>query len=138
MKQITRTDATLALMQIFDRLDAAERKAALRPKADDQRPEVEADGRSDAEKAIDSVALETGRKSILEGALYRWNEVRASRDEESGTVNVTSYEKWLKSKAQDIPDYVSRDAFVTYFSDDLLALYESEKAEAIARLEEEE
>lgn len=147
MSEITRNDAVMAVMQVFDRLEAAERKA---DKAACELGNMALDGAGlgSAEtsdeplvpeaRIIDATVEKAGRKAVLKECVYGWSHVTASRDEESGLVNVTSYEKWLKKKISRIPDYASRVGFLAYFADDLREMYEADKAEAIAELEEDE
>lgn len=141
MNDITRTDAVMAVMQVFDRLEAAERRAEVAerkaaaislgedaPSGDDGRPEVD--------RMLDAAVIKAGRKAILEKHIYSWGCVSANRDEDSGDINVMRYERWLQEKVRSIPDYVSRDGFLAYFAQELSEMYEAEKAEAMAELEE--
>lgn len=133
MNDMTRTDAVMAVMQVLDRLEAAERKAAAISLGE---PPSGDDGRPEADRLLDAAVIKAGRKAILEKHIYSWGCVTATRDEDSGNVNVTSYERWLEEKTRSIPDYASRDGFLAYFAKDLNEMYEAEKAEAMAELEE--
>lgn len=141
MNDMTRTDAVMAVMQVFDRLEAAERRAEVAerkaaaislgedaPSGDDGRPEVD--------RMLDAAVIKAGRKAILKKHIYSWGCVIANRDEDSGDINVMRYERWLQEKVRSIPDYVSRDGFLAYFAQELSEMYEAEKAEAMAELEE--
>ncbi len=137
MNDMTRTDAVMAVMQVFDRLESAERKADQAACMLGNTALAGQEGyRTEAEAMLDAAVTKAGRKVVLEKHLYSWNQASASRDEDSGIVNATSYEKWIKEKVKNIPDYASRESFLAYFEVDLRELYEAEKAEAIAELED--
>lgn len=137
MNDMTRTDAVMAVMQVFDRLESAERKAdqAARTLGDVALAE-QAGNRTEVEAMLDAAVIKAGRKAILEKHIYSWGCVSANRDEDSGDINVMRYERWLQEKVRSIPDYVSRDGFLAYFAQELSEMYEAEKAEAMAELEE--
>lgn len=137
MNDMTRTDAVMAVMQVFDRLESAERKAdqAARTLGDVALAEQEGN-RTEVEAMLDAAVIKAGRKAILEKHIYSWGCVSANRDEDSGDINVMRYERWLQEKVRSIPDYVSRDGFLAYFAQELSEMYEAEKAEAMAELEE--
>ena len=136
MNDMTRTDAVIAVMQVFDRLESAERKADQAARTLGDMALAGQEGyRTEAEAMLDAAVIKAGRKAVLEKHLYSWSEVNASCDEDSGIINATSYEKWIKEKVKNIPDYASRDSFLAYFAADLSELYEAEKADAIAELE---
>lgn len=137
MNDMTRTDAVMAVMQVFDRLESAERKAdqAARTLGDVALAE-QAGNRTEVEAMLDAAVIKAGRKAILKKHIYSWGCVSANRDEDSGDINVMRYERWLQEKVRSIPDYVSRDGFLAYFAQELSEMYEAEKAEAMAELEE--
>ena len=137
MNDMTRTDAVMAVMQVFDRLESAERKAdqAARTLGDVALAE-QAGNRTEVEAMLDAAVIKAGRKAILEKHIYSWGCVSANRDEDSGDINVMRYERWLQEKVRSIPDYVSRDGFLAYFAQELSEMYEAEKAEAMAELEQ--
>lgn len=83
---------------------------------------------------IDTMMLTVGQKKVYEDSLYSWEKVTASKDDETGVVKVTPFDKWVKNKVRDIPDYMSFDEFCIYFDSELHISYEREKEEAIAKL----
>lgn len=133
MGNIRRSDAVIAITEMLDRLYTVElrvddlmmRMATQERLGDQMRIE---------ESMIDEAVLNIGRKYVLKDCTYSWNTVEASVDEESGDVSVISYEKWLKDKVKRIPDYASRDGFLSYFEDDLRKMYEEEKEDTLSRL----
>lgn len=75
-----------------------------------------------------------GKQKILNESVYSWHNVDASKDNE-GTIKVESYDSWIKSTIHSIPEYVSKKEFIEYFSEDLHAIYEQSKKDALSRLE---
>ena len=65
MYDMTRTDAVLAVMQVFDRLESAERKAdqAARTLGDVALAE-QAGNRTEVEAMLDAAVIKAGRKAI--------------------------------------------------------------------------
>lgn len=78
--------------------------------------------------------LEEGKKRILKDSIYSWEKIEVKKDE-SGNIKTTPYEKWVERKIGNIPDWLSKQDFLKLFADDLMAIYNKEKEEAIKKLE---
>ena len=78
--------------------------------------------------------LEIGKQKILKDSIYSWKEIRVKKDE-NGNIEVTPYERWVENKISKVPDWMSKQDFLKYFTDDLMAMYSKEKEEAIKNLE---
>ncbi len=130
----------LGIVQLFDTCEALtyqvnmleREKANSRSSIFTKQPE---DAELSPHHRIDTMMLTVGQKKVYEDSLlYSWKKVTATKDEETGSVKVTPFEKWVKDKVQNVPDYMSFDEFCTYFDAELHATYEREKEKAIAAL----
>ena len=88
--------------------------------------------------AIDVYCIEAGRKKLFGDCTYSWRNVTASRNEETGAIQVTKFEKFRESVFHSCPDWISKREFFEYFDAEFQALYEEQKAKAIAELKESE
>lgn len=84
-------------------------------------------------KFIDNIMIKIGKNMLLEKVLYSWRTVNCKYDEETDTYKVTTYANWLKEKINrdSIPDEISLHEFRSYFGEELQAMYENEKTEAL-------
>lgn len=98
------------------------------------------DKTSDGEglSAADLMCLNAGRKKIFDDCTYSWRTVKATRNSETGAIEVTTFEKFRKDAFNRCPDSMSKRDFFEYFDGEFRARYEEEKAAAIERLMEEE
>jgi hypothetical protein len=87
---------------------------------------------------LDAHALNVGRKKIFDDHTYTWREVKASRNDETGAIMVTKFEKFRESVFYSCPDWISQRDFFEYFDEEFRALYDEQKAKAIAELKESE
>lgn len=87
---------------------------------------------------LDAHALNVGRKMIFKDHIYTWREVSASRNDETGAIMVTKFEKFRESIFHSCPDWICQRDFFEYFDAEFKALYEEQKAKAIAELKESE
>lgn len=77
---------------------------------------------------MDLKTMEFGKKSILKKSLYSWNEYCKN----------ISFNDWIDKKLSKIPDFMSKNIFIKYFSIELKEMYEKEKNEYLAKQKEEE
>lgn len=87
---------------------------------------------------IDAYALKIGRKKIFDDNTYSWREVEASRNAETGAIQVTKFEKFREKVLHGCPDWISQRDFFEYFDEEFRALYDEQKAKAIAELKKSE
>lgn len=89
---------------------------------------------------IDVLMIERGKKEIFNYATCSWYTVDCNYDEEAGTYNFTSYDKWLDKKitCDRIPSSMSFEDFTAYFKSELLETYKKEKEEALKEAKENE
>lgn len=84
-----------------------------------------------SDNVIDQSVLEYGKSKILEDCLYSWINVRCEYDEHSKMYYYTPFEKWTTGKISRVPDFMSKNEFLTYFAEELQAMYECEKQQAL-------
>ncbi len=114
-------------------------KDACRRELDELRRGIEAcAAESDGKgfNATDLMCLNAGRRKIFEDCTYPWNGVEAWRDEDTGEVKFTSFEKFRESRYGRCPDSMSKRDFFEYFDGDFRAEYEESKAHAVESLKE--
>ena len=90
----------------------------------------------DGFNATDLMCLNAGRKKIFDDCTYSWRSVEAWRDEDTGEIKVTSFEKFREKAFSRCPDSMSKRDFFEYFDADFRAKYEEDKARAIENLKE--
>lgn len=120
-------DVVTAVMEAFDRAEKAE--AEVRRLFPLTMPITVEDNVS----RLDRIALETGKKKIVEGSLSYWHEVQVSRDDETEVVSVEPYDRWAKRVCEKIPDEFSKKDFFEYLDHEIRSRYEEEKAKAIEK-----
>ena len=123
-------------VELFDALEEAKRAADEAKRRDEARNRAacEAPHSDGGPSSLDARMIEAGRAEVYGSSTYSWERCDATRDEETGAIAVTPYEKWRKSKVNSVPEYMSRTDFYEYFADRLKADYEREKQDAIAKL----
>lgn len=126
----------LGVIQIFDIAENAIRESneLKRQLSDRQHFTGISSNEQTALGHFEAIMLKVGRETVYKDSTCRWRNVTATKDEDTGEVKVTPFEKWCKEKAYDIPSYFSYDEFCAYFAEELRADYESEKEKAIAKL----
>lgn len=143
---MTKYDFITELLELFDQIDALKRdnedlRHALQMQFDskiDDAAAAEGCKQNGGDFATcDYYALKKGRAEILKDCTYNWKECRAWRND-NGEIAATEFDRWLKEKTSRVPDYMSRKDFAQYFAVELKEMYEEEKADAIARLKEDE
>lgn len=139
-KSLDKGDMVLGIIEIFDIAERAiQENNELRREREDMRRLSKAAGREDsALTATDMTIFTIGKKTVYEDSVYSWNKASATKDEETGMISVTTFEKWRKGKVSDPPSYMSLDDFYAYFDAELRSDYEREKTEAIDKLKTEE
>lgn len=88
--------------------------------------------------ATDLMCLKAGRKKIFSDCTYSWRTVSATRNDETGAIEVTTFEKFRKEAFNRCPDSMSKREFFEYFDGEFRAMYEEQKDKAIAELKESE
>lgn len=88
--------------------------------------------------ATDMLCLNAGRKKIFSDCTYSWRTVNATRDDETGAIEVTPFEKFRNGAFNRCPDSMSKSEFFDYFDGEFRAMYEEQKATAIEMLKDEE
>ena len=88
---------------------------------------------------IDSIVLGIGKKKVVEDTVSKyWASVSVSKNEDTGVVDIQSYESWAKKHVKTVPDYISKQEFLRYFDAELRSMYEEKRADALNRFEGEE
>lgn len=119
----------LGIVELYDQI------AELKSKASEPLTlTMECEAGADGSDRFDAYMIAAGKKTVLERSLYSWKECRAWKDEETGAVVATEYNKWVKEKISNLPDYMSKQEFARYFDAELRDMYEDEKSDAIAKL----
>jgi len=131
--RMTKYDLTTEIAMLCDELEAAKREAEeLRGMPASETGEVQ------TISALDARFMRVGRQRVFEDSTYSWSEVSAHKDEESGKVLVTKYERFVSEKTNKIPSYMSEDEFRRVFDKEFRTCYEKEKAEALEKLKGDE
>ena len=125
---MNKAELITTIIDLYDRAEAYERipkKSALTEcvKCDDQ-PNADL-------SFIDSCVLKAGKLHIVEKTLGYWRNVRVSRDEESGLLNVQTFDNWADHKLENVPEWISKREFIEYFHAELFDIYTEEKDKAI-------
>ncbi len=84
----------------------------------------------------DLLCVSAGRNKIFEDCTYTCSDVSATRDEETGEIKVTTFERFRDSALYRCPDTMSKREFFEYFDGEFRATYEEEREKAIAELKE--
>lgn len=127
---IGKGELIVSVIELYDALEALKMEQGRQTLA--LAKPADADGHELSK--IDARMLEVGRIRAYESCMYSWFECKATKDEETGAINVTPYAQWLKEKVRSVPDYMSKTDFYEYFADRLQTDYEREKQDAIAKL----
>lgn len=96
------------------------------------------EGEGNGLSGADLFCLAVGRKKVFSDGVYTWREVNASRDEDTGAIRVTTFERFREQAFSSCPASMSKDDFFEYFDAEFRAMYEKQKEQAIATLNEEE
>lgn len=137
-KNINKYELLATIAMLLD-----EREAALR-EYDSLKRDVETlshvahDDAGPKVNPFDLLCLSEGRKAIFERCTYSWHSVSATRNEETGAIEVTTFERYRESVFNRCPDFMSKHDFFKYFDGEFRKDYEEKKAKAIEQLEEEE
>lgn len=90
---------------------------------------------SEVDKKIHDYAVD----KILDEVLYNFRQAKAERKDD-GLIYVSPFDRWLEEKSNynDLPDWMSRDLFLSIADSKLQERYQKEKEVAIKRLLEKE
>lgn len=85
---------------------------------------------------LENLIINEGKKNFLEHITYGWSVLKIDYDKESDSFTCQCYQEWLRDKVCNnyLPESVSFKEFITYFEDELHAMYEREKATEIELL----
>ena len=133
--RISKYELITEIAMLCDELEAAKREIS-----DWQRVVDVCEKTSEGEglSATDMMCLKAGRKKIFSDCTYSWRTVSATRNDETGAIEVTTFEKFRKEAFNRCPDSMSKREFFEYFDGEFRAMYEEQKATAIKNLKEEE
>lgn len=130
-------DVITEIGRAFDDRDEAIREVN-RLRMEIQKRNAESDGEERDEFALVRANIyQTGKNKVFEGAIGYWHHVSASRNDK-GEIEVQSFERWLDRALKNVPSYMSKDQFKSFFSVELESMYESEKAKAVNELRKSE
>ena len=118
-------DVITAVAEAFDRAEKAEAEVSRLTR------HIPCNAEEEGFFYLDRIALEIGKKKIVEGSLSYWYEVRVSRNDETEVVSAEPYDIWAIRVVEKIPDEFSRKDFFEYFDQEIRSRYEKEKAKAI-------
>lgn len=127
-------DVITAVVEAFDRAEKAEAEVSRLTRS------IPCNAEEEGLSRLDRIALEVGKKKIVEGSLSYWHEVKVSRDDETEVVSVEPCDRWAKQafNIERIPDKFSKKDFFEYFDQEIRSKYEEEKAAAIKKFNEKE
>ena len=87
---------------------------------------------------INAIIKKIGKKHVVDEVVSDyWASVSVSKNEETGVIDVQSYESWTKQYVKNVPDYISRQDFLSYFNAELREKYDAKRSDALKRYEEE-
>lgn len=87
---------------------------------------------------VDKMVMKAGRKKIVNDVVSSyWASVRVSKNEDTGVIDIQSYDSWVNKNVKEVPDYISKCDFIIYFDTELREMYEDKRDDALNRFEEE-
>ena len=126
------------ILTAFDLLEGYKREAEALKRDMQTLSAMTSNGNDGEVNPFDLLCLSEGCKAIFERCTYSWRSVSATRNEETGAIEVTTFERYRESTFNRCPDSMSKRDFFEYFDGEFRRDYEEEKAKAIEQLEEEE
>lgn len=85
---------------------------------------------------IDEMVVQIGRKHIVDEVVRDyWAYVNVEKNEETGVVEVQSFESWVNENVKNVPEYMSKRDFISYFDAELREKYEEKRDIALSRFE---
>ncbi|MCI6273922.1 MAG: hypothetical protein SPD98_02885 [Tractidigestivibacter sp.] len=132
-KQVDKYELVTTVAVLCDELEATRRE--LR----DMEDSVAACGDMGEGRPVshaDLLCMREGRKKVFEDSIYSWAGIKAERDEETGEIRVTPFERFRDDIYDSCPDSMSKREFYEYFDSEFRARYDEKKDKAVARLRE--
>lgn len=130
---------TELISEIINRLDKAEEYDKLMLTRVQAVPEKKQPENTSHETIVDKIVKKIGKKTIVEETVPTyWAPVNVSENEDTGAIDVQSFNSWVKQHVKNVPDYISKQDFLTYFDIELREIYEEKKDEAIKNFEEDD
>lgn len=85
---------------------------------------------------IEDMVVKIGRKHIVDEVVSDyWASVSVCKNEETGVVEVQTFESWVNVYVKNVPEYISKRDFVSYFDAELREKYEEKRDIALSRFE---
>lgn len=122
-------------------LDLYNKNRDLERLLDKRERQIEDLTKSDTKK-LDRINMELisfAKEKIAYSAIYSWNKVDCWQDEESGELEYTPFNDWVRGKVcrERIPDFMSYEDFMKLFKTNLMEIYDKEVEEEIKKTKEE-
>ena len=137
MKSTDKYELLTTIAMLCDELEAYERESGRVKGEIETLVQANDDGLSETDLRM----LGVGRKKVFEECTYTYYSYRAqvdvSRDDETGAIKMTSFEKFRDNVFSKAPDFMSKDEFFAYFDAEFHDAYAAAKAEALKQYEEE-
>ena len=128
MTRINKYELVTEITTLCDELDACRRELEDLRRGADARTAPGGGGGLDV---IGHMCLNAGRMKIFNDCTHNCSKVHAWRDEDTGEINVTSFEEFRRNEFKRCPDSMSMRDFFEYFDADFRAKYEEDKARAV-------
>ena len=137
MKTTDKYELLTTIAMLCDELEAYEREEGRAKGEIETLVQANEDGLSE----VDLRMLGVGKKKVFEECTYAYysyrSQVEVNRDDETGAIKVTSFERFRDSTFSKAPDFMSKDEFFAYFDAEFHDAYRKAKAEALKQYEEE-
>lgn len=121
-----------AVLNLYDEIDRLERRleiANITPVA--ELVECDSNGGTDE---ITAAFIGAGKKQVYDDSVSDWYaSFHVCKDEETGAIECTSFEKWRDKYVKSVPDFMSRTRFYSLFNDWLKRDYEKKAEDELAK-----
>lgn len=121
-----------AVLSLYDEIDRLEREieiANITPVAEF----IECDSNKGTDE-LTAAFIGAGKKQVYKDSTNDWYvDFCVRRDEETGAIEYTSFEKWRNKYVNSVPDFMSRTRFYSIFNDWLKRDYEKKTEDELAR-----
>ena len=128
---------TELISEIINVLDKAEEYDKLMLTRVQAVPEKEEPENTSHETIVDKMVKKIGRKTIVEETVSSyWASVNVSKNEDTGAIDVQSFNSWVKKYVKNVPEYISKQDFLTYFDVELREMYDDKRTAALEQYNE--
>lgn len=128
---------TELISEIINVLDKAEEYDKLMLTRVQAVPEKEEPENTSHETIVDKMVKKIGRKTIVEETVSSyWASVNVSKNEDTGAIDVQSFNSWVKKYVKNVPEYISKQDFLIYFDVELREMYDDKRTAALEQYDE--